>query len=102
MAKKLTDKQIKALIILRDHGPMRPEEFARRMWPDALGWKKHGKCGPYGATTGVGMRLGAGGYLGRLRKAGLAEYRWSADRYGTYTGISPDGLDALRERTAEH
>ena len=71
----LTDKQRRALEIIRKHGDeiRCPTDFARFMWPDAEGWRKVGKCG-YGSSYGVGMRLGAGGYLGRLRKAGLVDW----------------------------
>lgn len=72
--KPLTPKQRQALELLRDHQIDSPTQFARLMWPDADGWRRVGRCGLNGSTRGVGMRLGAGGYLGRLRKAGFIDH----------------------------
>ena len=65
---------VRALVILRDHGPLRPREFAELMWPDSEGWLRYAKCGPYGSHKGGGMYLAGGGFLGRLRVKGLVEY----------------------------
>lgn len=70
--KPLTDSAIKALEVLRDHGPLPPREFGEYFWgQDHPGWRRISKAGPYGSTTGGGMNLAAGGYLGKLRKQGL-------------------------------
>ncbi len=57
--------------IVRDNGIRRPAQFAERMWLDAKAWQRVGKCGAYGPTRAIGLRFGAKGYRGRLRKAGL-------------------------------
>ncbi len=62
----LTPAQRRALVILRDHGPIRPREFARLMWPDSGGWTRSAKCGVKGAHRGGGMYGAAGAYLGKL------------------------------------
>ena len=66
----------RALTILRDHGPLTPREFAEKMWPDSPAWKRVNKCGPYGATKGRAIVESGGGFLGKLRKQGLAELYW--------------------------
>jgi hypothetical protein len=66
--------QARALAMLAEHGPLRPADFARYMWPDNPNWRRPGKCGAYGSSKGLGMRLAGGGYLGRLCKAGLVRY----------------------------
>jgi len=71
---KLTEAQKKACQILRDHGPIRPREFAQKMWPDSPAWRHSCRCGPNGAHRGGGMYLAGGGYLGRLVHLGLAKY----------------------------
>ena len=86
----MTPAERRALEILRDHGRMRPGEFALVMWPDAEGWKRSGKCGNNGSTKGVGMRLAGGAYLGKLQKKGLARY-WKDGHE-----ITQSGRDALR------
>jgi len=91
----LTDFQIKALTILRKHGPLTPREFAEKMWPDSPGWERVHKCGPYGASKGAMMPMAGGAYLGKLRKRGLV-YWW---RNGLLWEINPEGLAALEEAT---
>lgn len=95
----LTEAQKRALTIVRDYHekhrhPIRPTEFSKLMWPDSEGHHRHTKCGPSGVSHGGGMRLAAGGYLGKLRKAGLVTYTWS--RYdGNGYVLSKDGKEAL-------
>ncbi len=69
----LSDPQIRALEIIKEHGPVTPHQFALLMWPDSAGWHRITKCGPKEATHGGGMSLAGGGYLGKLRKKGLVE-----------------------------
>jgi len=66
---KLTEAQRKALEIVRDNGPIIPSFFARLMWPESPSWKRYSNVGR-GATCGVGVVRGAGGYLGRLYRRG--------------------------------
>lgn len=66
----ITEKQRQALQIVKEHGPIRPREFAQFMWPDSPGWRHHSKCGPKGSHRGGGMYLAGGNYLGKLRKQG--------------------------------
>jgi hypothetical protein len=66
----------RALTILRDYGPLTPREFAEKMWPDSPGWNRVHKCGPTGASRGRAMAESGGGFLGKLRKQGLAEIYW--------------------------
>ena len=72
---------MKALRLIRDNRIDSPTVFARHMWPDNPNWHHPTKAGR-GTTRGGGMRLGAGGFLGRLRRAGLI--------YGNGTGYHPE------------
>ncbi len=71
----LTDKTLQALRILKEHGPLAPRRFAKHMWPESAGWRRYTNCGPYGVTRGGGMNLAAGGFLGKLRRRGLVDWR---------------------------
>ena len=73
----LTPSLWRALTTLDRHEALLPNEFARLMWPDAPGWRHHTRCGRKGVTPGGGMVLAAGGYLGRLCKAGLIERQYA-------------------------
>lgn len=49
-----------------------PYWIASRVFPDDHpGWLRSCKCGAYGSTRGSGLVMFMGGYLGKLRKAGL-------------------------------
>ena len=85
----LTKPQRKALQILRDHGPIQPREFAKKMWPDSPCWRHHIKCGPSGSHRGGGMYLAAGGYLGKLGRRGWAKPKYKFlywDKFSTNIG----------------
>jgi len=69
----MTESQQRALAIVRDYGPIRPREFAKKMWPDAEAHHHHTKCGPKGVSYGGGMNLAGGGYLGKLAKLGWVQ-----------------------------
>jgi len=73
---KLTEPQKRALRILRDHGPLRPREFARLMWPDSPGWNRLHNCGPYGASYGTMMPMCGGAYLAKLTYRNWAKPKW--------------------------
>lgn len=73
---KLTEPQMRALRILHEHGPLRPREFARLMWPDSPGWDRLHNCGPYGAAYGTMMPMCGGSYLAKLKCRGWAEETW--------------------------
>ena len=97
----LTQNQRKALEIISQHGDniRCPTDFGHFMWPDAEGWRKVGKCG-YGSTYGVGMRLASGGYLGRLRKAGLIDWRY-CEHEGRQFFLTDEGRKALDSKESE-
>jgi hypothetical protein len=78
--KDLTDSEKRALLIIGKNKNVRPGYFARLMWPDAAGWKRSTKAGAKGITKGGGMRLAAGGYLGKLAKTGLIERNISKEK----------------------
>jgi len=89
----------RALAILDRHEPLLPNQFARLMWPDAPGWRRHTRCGRKGVTPGGGMVLAAGGYLGRLCQAGLVTRKSQLDgsdrmRYVGY-GLTRAGRASL-------
>lgn len=69
----LTEAQRKALEIIRQHPSIRPADFAERMWPDSDGHQRYHKCGPKGVTRGGMMAVAAGGFLGKLRRAGFIQ-----------------------------
>ena len=69
--KALSPAVCRALTIIRDHPGVAPAAFAKLMWPDAEGHRRPTKCGRSGSHRGGGMVLAAGGFLGRLVKAGL-------------------------------
>ena len=75
-----TDKQLKALRIFAEHGPMMPKVFAEFMWPDSEAWQHQAKCGPRGVHQGGGMYLAAGGYIGKLCKQGWVQPVRTTDR----------------------
>jgi hypothetical protein len=79
--KKPTGNQLKALGIIREHGPLRPREFARFMWPDSEGWNHHVRCGPNGSHKGGGMYTSAGMYLGKLYQRGWLRREDSAHQF---------------------
>ena len=90
----MSTKQVHALMILRDHGPLTPREFARLMWPpDTPGWSQPQRCGPHAG----GMSLAAGALLARLLKAGLCQ-----PAYWTYQRELTDaGRQALQAQAEE-
>jgi len=73
---KLTRPQKRALTILDQHAPLRPREFAKRMWPDSPGWKRLHNCGPYGASAGTMMPMCGGAYLAKLGYRGWVRPQW--------------------------
>ena len=92
----LTTKQKQALEIIRAHPGIKPREFARFMWPASLSWSTHTKAGR-GVTRGGGMNLAAGGYLGKLARAGLIRHAYtSASRREIGYYLTPEGTQALK------
>jgi len=67
----ISDSTARALLLIRNHKIDSPRQFARFMWPDSDGWKRHSKAGPNGVSRGGGMNLAAGGYLGKLERRRL-------------------------------
>lgn len=74
----LTPSQEKALAILAAHGPIRPREFAKKMWPNSEGWQHVVGCGPNGSHRGGGMYQAGGSYLGKLCRQGWARLQYHA------------------------
>lgn len=74
----MTETQRKALTIIRDNNITMPRQFGQLLWPDNPGWKRRGKAGPKGVAKGTGMNLASGAYLGKLRKAGLIGWHYTA------------------------
>lgn len=93
----LTKSQAKALRILKEYDePIRPREFARRMWPDSECWTHWTKCGNKGVSRGGGMSLAGGGYLGKLMKRGWV-YSHYSQIYGLSYALSIAGRAVMRE-----
>lgn len=81
---KITRSELLALRVIKEAGDVRPEQFARAMWPDSPSWRSHSRVsGGRGVVTGAGIRLRAGSYLRRLERKGLLCLRWKT--YNTYT-----------------
>lgn len=87
---KLTKPQTRALRILCDHGPLRPGQFARRMWPDSPGWRR----------TRM-MPMCGGAYLAKLGYRGWArpQSTWSLRDGARYSGhvLTPKGRELAND-----
>jgi transcription elongation factor Elf1 len=85
-------EEVRALnIILKSEGDMYPERFASLMWPDSEGHQRSHKVGRSGSSKGVGMALAAGGFLGRLRTAGLTDWKPAWHGYQRYHFVTEQG-----------
>ncbi len=92
-----TEGEARALTILRDDGPLMARGFAERMWPDAEGWNKVTRCGPYGVTRGGQMNGAGGAYLAKLRQRGWADshrrqWRLTADGWKAIESAGKPGI----------
>jgi phytoene dehydrogenase-like protein len=78
----LTPKQKQALAIVRANPGIRPQRFAKLMWPNSECWEKRYRCGN-GTHKGGGMHTAGGAYLGKLRKLRLVhlEGEWGHEGY---------------------
>lgn len=96
----ITKQQYKALLVIRDHGPMTPREFAEKMWPESLGWNRSHKVGR-GSSRGAAMAATGGAYLGRLRKMGFTRYARNSigewPKYYNLHALTPEGRGAIKE-----
>jgi hypothetical protein len=93
----LTPSKRRALEVLAAfRGGLTAARFAALMWPDAPAWNKSGRCGPYGSSRGLGIRQAGGGFLGKLRKAGLSASYYKEGHLRLHV-ITADGLEALRQ-----
>lgn len=96
----LTDSQVRALNILRSSpDPVYPALFARKMWPDSDGHRRAHKVGAKGSSRGAGMAVSAGGYLGKLRAAGLTDWRPARHGFQKFHFVTDYGeklLDACK------
>jgi len=93
----LTPNQIRALEVVKKAGIIRPTAFARAMWPESQGWRRHTRCGPKGVHRGGGMSLAGGGYLGKLARLGYVRQQFRGvhhdeDGYA----VSDEGRAALK------
>jgi hypothetical protein len=70
---------------------MYPERFASLMWPDSEGHQRSHKVGQSGSSKGVGMALAAGGFLGRLRAAGLTDWKPAWHGYQHFHFVTQEG-----------
>jgi len=100
----LSKARRRALEILRDNPGVTAGRFGHLMWPDAEGHKHHTKCGNKGVSVGGGMNLAAGGFLGKLIKAGLvvctsdSHYYKGRVRFGLGEfHLAAEGRKALKE-----
>lgn len=86
---------IKALRILQHHGPLRPGEFAKLMWPDSEGWDRSWTCGQNANANqrGKGMYLAGGSFLAKLAKRGFVWRR--PEGWGGGYIIEPAGSKLL-------
>ena len=89
----LTEPQRRALEIVAEHGPIRPAQFADRMWPDSPGWQRSYKCGPWGASRGIAMARTGGAYLGKLQRRGWIHQPWHEMPWG----YQPEGYSLTEE-----
>lgn len=62
----------RALLALYLYPASGPAALGARIWRGHPGWNRVSKCGAYGSTRGGGMNLMAGGYLGKMKREGLA------------------------------
>jgi len=99
MSASPSETMVVALYLVAEHGPIRPREFAERMWPDNQAWRRVSRCGPYGSHRGGGMHLAGGAYLGKLRRQGLVN-DWGTPFPGGYvlTARGRQLLEAHRAR----
>jgi hypothetical protein len=87
---------IKALLIIKNHPEIHgPRDFARLMWPNSPAWRHYTKCGS-GVHRGGGMYLAAGGFLGKLIRAGLIRQRLD-QKWKYHYSLTDVGLAQLRE-----
>jgi hypothetical protein len=99
---------IRALAIISEHAgeSLGPQRFAHHYFPkDHPGWKRIGKCGAHGSRRGSGLVLWAGGFLGKLRAAGLIDWWNRSGEYGAsrkcyLTKAGRDLLANAAERTS--
>jgi hypothetical protein len=92
----MSPARLRALRIIADEPGIRPREFAKKMWPDSDGWKRHSRSGPKGAHRGGGMYLTGGAFLGRLNNDGLT-YHTNTYQYDTGHALTTAGERALEE-----
>lgn len=83
----LSPARQRALDILKAHGPMVAADFARKMWPDSIQWRRRSRRSSTaaGGAVAAGLIMSAGAFLGRMRDAGLVRgFNRSASSYQTW------------------
>lgn len=97
---KTESKTIQALRVLAEHGPLSPSQFADRYYPrEDPRWRRQCKCGR-GSHPGMQLVTGAGGFLGKLTKAGLASRSYRDYGHRVRYGITAAGRERLRAMEA--
>lgn len=91
----ISDKTARNLRAIRDTPGMRPDAFARKVYPES--YQRLGQCGPNGVARGVGARQAAGSVFARLDRAGLIRRRFSAPGRGPQAYVTDAGRAALAE-----
>lgn len=91
----LTERTLQALTIVAEHPGITPANFAHLMWPASEKWKHSVRCGVNGVSIGGGMRLAAGGYLGKLYRRGLIGTATPRTGVGVGYALSVAGREAL-------
>lgn len=68
------------------------------MWPDSPARDRVYKCGPKGSTRGSGLWQSAGGFLGKLRRKGWVEEKYSEVIPGYRLGyiLAAEGREILK------
>lgn len=96
---KLTDAQVKALTILRDHPGIYPAGFAGLMWGHLDSFHRPYKCGQKGVHKGLVLYQTAGSWLTKLAKKGLVYYvsvQWGREWY--ISSVGRKALEAHHDR----
>ena len=91
---KLTDFQIKVLILIHERPGITADRLSMKLWPDSIAHKRSYNTG-YGACRGKGMWLTAGSHVGKLMKKGWVEHKaryvhQGRDRKGNDRGYGYD------------
>ena len=93
----MSERRLKALLLIKQNIKVYPDQFARLMWPDSPSWHRYSNVGN-GATVGVGIRQKAGSMLWAMEKDGLLCLVGSISVVNQFQ-LTAKGRDAIREDT---